>query len=202
MRSTPQPNTAESDVAQIVAIGASAGGLKALESLFKHMPLQTGLAFVVVQHLSPDYESVLDEILARQTSIPIETISPQTQITRDHIYLMPAGKTLTLKDGEFELANTVSNQHLEQPITRFFSSLAKKAQHEAVAIILSGSGSDGSEGIRDIHQAGGLVLVQDPDSAQFDSMPQSAIQTECYHQILSPRGYAGCFINLYQKLPQ
>ncbi|MCC5835647.1 MAG: response regulator [Opitutales bacterium] len=112
---------------------------------------------------------------------------------------MPPGKTVSLDNGKLRLTSTAGNQHLERPISRFFSSLAKNSGEHPVAIILSGSGADGSEGVRDIHHCGGLVLVQEPDSAQFESMPQATIETECFHQILVPEDMPDALLSFIRK---
>ena len=177
--SDPQPT-------YIVGIGASAGGLEALERLFEKMPLNTGLVFVVVQHLSPDFKSLTDELLGRRTAIPIHRVTDGMPVERNAIYLMPPKKDMIVSDGKLLLSDKDPSQMLTLPIDVFFRSLAQDAGDRAIAVILSGTGSDGSRGIRDIHEAGGLVLAQTPDSAKFDGMPKSAVQTGTVHYSLTP----------------
>ncbi len=164
--------------AYIVGVGASAGGLQALESFFSSMPSDTGLSFVVIQHLSPTFKSLMDELLARITEIPIDVIEDGSQPRPNTIHLMPAGTEVILTKGAFKL--TTRNDTLKpipRPIDRFFASLAQEVRDRAIGIILSGTGSDGSQGLIKIHEAGGFVLVQAPEDTQFDGMPSSAIQT-------------------------
>src|SRR6476661_3394634 len=160
----------------IVGIGASAGGLEALERLFEHMPAETGVGFVVVQHLSPDFKSLTDELLARRTSIPIHRVVDGMEVRPDAIYLIPPKKDMILSSGRLLLTDKDPSQFVALPIDHFFRSLAQDLGDRAVGIVLSGTGSDGSRGLRDIRAAGGLVIAQSPDSAKFDGMPKSAIE--------------------------
>jgi two-component system CheB/CheR fusion protein len=155
-----------------VGVGASAGGLEALERLFEQMPQNTGCAFVVVQHLSPDFKSVMDELLARRTRIPIVTVTDGTPLEPDVIYLSPAKKQIVALDGHLRLTDKDPSEVVTYPIDHFFRSLAQDARSRAVAIVLSGTGSDGSRGLRDVHAQGGAVIAQTPESAGFDGMPQ------------------------------
>ena len=161
----------------VVGVGASAGGLEALEQLFEKMPGQTGMAFVVVQHLSPDFRSLMDELLARRTAIPIRRVENGMAVEADTIYLLPPKKEMIISDGKLLLTDKDPSQPLTLPIDHFFRSLAQDAGESAVAIVLSGTGSDGSRGIRAIHDAGGLVFVQSIETAKFDGMPKSAVET-------------------------
>lgn len=170
----------------IVGIGASAGGLEALERLFKALPDRTGMAFVVVQHLSPDFKSLMDELLARHTGMPIHRAENGMPVEPDTVYLMPPRKEMIVSGGRLLLTDKSPQRDLSLPIDHFFRSLAQDAGERAVAIVLSGTGSDGSRGIREIHAAGGLVLVQRPDSAQFDGMPRSAQDTGVADLLLAP----------------
>jgi two-component system, chemotaxis family, CheB/CheR fusion protein len=170
----------------VVGIGASAGGLEALEAFFDALPKDTGMAFVVVQHLSPDFKSLMDELLARHTELPIHLVEDAMPIEPNHVYLIPAKKEMIIAGGRLLLSERDRQQELTLPIDVFFRSLAQDCRSRAIAIVLSGSGSDGSRGIRDVHEAGGLVLVQDVDSAQFDGMPRAARDAGVADFILSP----------------
>lgn len=172
--------------AYIVGIGASAGGLEALERLFAAMPANTGMAFVVIQHLSPDFKSLTDELLARRTSIPIRQATDGIEVQPNAVYLLPPKKDMILSDGRLLLSDKDPTQSVALPIDRFFRSLAQDAGPRAIGIILSGTGSDGSRGIRDIHAAGGLVVAQSPESAKFDGMPNSAVNTGVVQFSLAP----------------
>jgi two-component system CheB/CheR fusion protein len=161
----------------IVGIGASAGGLEALEQFFEHTPEQSGMCFVVVQHLSPDFKSLMDELLRRRTRIPIVRVEDGVEVHPNHIYLMPPRKEMVLSGGRLYLAEKDPNHGLALPIDHFLRSLAHDAGVRSVGVILSGTGSDGSRGIRDIHDAGGLVVAQCEESSRFDGMPRSARET-------------------------
>ncbi|BAH77151.1 chemotaxis protein CheB [Solidesulfovibrio magneticus] len=175
------------DNLHIVGVGASAGGLEALEFFFNQMPPKNGLAFVVIQHLSPDFKSLMDEILSRQTSMAIHRVEDGMELLPDSIYLIPPKKEMTVRKGKLFLFDKEPSRPLEMPIDIFFRSMAKESGERAIGVILSGTGSDGSRGIGAIHEAGGLVLVQSPDTAQFDGMPRSAIDTGMVNFILSPK---------------
>lgn len=161
----------------VVGIGASAGGLSAIEELFSHLPADSGATFIVVQHLSPHFKSLLRELLSRHTSIPIEEVVDGVQVVPNTIYLMPHKVEMILSGGRLLLTDKESDQGPTFSVDTFFRSLAQDMGRQAIAVVLSGTGSDGSRGIRDIHSAGGLVIAQTPDSAQFDGMPRSAIDT-------------------------
>lgn len=174
----------------IVGIGASAGGLEALERLFHQMPADTGMAFVVVQHLSPDFDSVMDELLARHTRIPIHTVEDGMELRGNAIYLIPPKKEVIVSGGKLLLAERDPTESLSLPINTFFRSLAQEAGPSAIAIVLSGTGSDGSRGVRNIHDAGGLVIAQSEETAKFDGMPKSAVETGAVDLVLSPDAMA------------
>lgn len=173
-----------------VGIGASAGGLEALRDFFDHMSADSDAAFIVVQHLSPDFESLMDELLARNTSMSVENVVHGVEVLANTIYLIPPKKNITLVDGSLYLSEQVRQGGINLPIDHFFRSLAKDARHRAVGIILSGTGSDGSRGIKAIKEAGGLILVQDRESSKFDGMPYNAAQTGTADFILPPEELA------------
>lgn len=170
----------------VVGIGASAGGLEALEKLFEHMPADTGMVFVVIQHLSPDFKSLTDALLARRTAIPIRQATNGTAVEPNVCYLLPPKKDMILSDGKLLLTDKDPAPTVALPIDRFLRSIAQDVGDRAVAVILSGTGSDGSRGVRDVHDAGGLVIAQAPDSAKFDGMPRSAVATGAVDYELTP----------------
>jgi two-component system CheB/CheR fusion protein len=170
----------------VVGIGASAGGLEALERFFANVPTDSGMAFVVIQHLSPDFRSLMDELLARRTKLPIALVEDGMAIEPDHVYLIPPKKEMIISGGRLLLSERERKQELTLPIDVFFRSLAQDCGARAIAIVLSGGGSDGSRGIRDVHDAGGVVLVQDTDSAQFDGMPKTARDAGVATWVLAP----------------
>lgn len=171
----------------VVGIGASAGGLDPLVRFFDNLPKKPGMAFVIVQHLSPDFKSLMDELLARHTLLPIHLVEDGMPVEADHVYLIPAKKEMIISGGRLLLSDRNRQQELTLPIDVFFRSLAQDCGARAVAIVLSGGGSDGSRGIRHVHDAGGLVLAQDLESAQFDGMPRAAVETGVVDHTLPPQ---------------
>lgn len=171
---------------QIAAIGASAGGLEALERLFDAMPPDMDMAFIIIQHLSPDFESLMDELLGRRTSIPVHRVVDQMEVVPNAIYLLPPRKEMIISEGRLLLTDKEPSRDLTLPIDQFFRALAQDAGSRAIGIILSGTGSDGSRGIKEIHHAGGLVIAQSLDTARFDGMPRSALDTGVVDLVLAP----------------
>ncbi len=178
----PKPHPA----AYIVGIGASAGGLEALQEFFKAVPQNTGIGFVVIQHLSPDYKSLMDELLARYTKLRILKAEDGMLVEADTIYLIPPRKNLSVFHGKLMLEDQGKRTGIILPIDIFFRSLAKDMEKKAIGIILSGTGSDGTLGTRAIKEAGGMVMAQDVETAKFDGMPRSSISTGMVDYILSP----------------
>jgi two-component system CheB/CheR fusion protein len=174
---------------RIVGIGASAGGLEALQQLFDALPADTGMAFVVVQHLSPDFRSLMDELIARHSEMPVVIADDNMPVRANHIYVMPPRKQMIIRDRHLMLTDK-EPQAFTLPIDTFFRSLAQDVGSQAVAIVLSGSGSDGSRGVVEIKRAGGLVLAEAASSAKFDSMPMSAAATGSVDHTHPPRDLA------------
>ncbi|ABL65805.1 chemotaxis protein CheB [Chlorobium phaeobacteroides] len=159
----------------IVGIGASAGGLEALESFLKKVPFPCGISFVIVQHLDPTHKCILVELLQRVTSMPVVEVADRMKIEINHVYAIPPNKSMTILHGVLHLFDPTEPRGLRLPIDLFFRSLADDLQQHSIGVILSGMGSDGTLGLRTIKEKGGCVFVQDPKSAKFDGMPQSAI---------------------------
>lgn len=178
----------------LVGIGASAGGLEALERLFQVMPESQDMAFVVVQHLSPDFKSLMDELLARFTSLPIVRVENGMEVVANTIYLLPQKKEMIVSGGKLLLTDKDPSQSLTLPIDHFLRSVAQEYQNKSIAIILSGTGSDGSRGIEEIHAAGGLVIAQTAGSAKFDGMPKSAIDTGLVDLTMAPEEMADALV--------
>lgn len=174
---------------RVVGIGASAGGLEALEQLFRAMPIDTGMAFVVVQHLSRDFKSQMDELLARWTRLDIKVATHEQPLAPNTIHLMPPDAELIVSQGRLLLSQR--SEGLALPIDQFLRSCARDLAERTIAIILSGTGSDGSRGVREVHEAGGLVLAQTEDTAKFNGMPKSAIETGAVDYVLAPRDMPG-----------
>jgi len=170
----------------VVGIGASAGGLKAIQALLAHLPNQTGMAYVIVQHLSRNFKSLMKEILEKETRLPVQMATDGLTLKPDNIYLIPAGRSLTITQNHFIVKDQDQDTPIHFVIDIFFHSLGVEAKDNAIGIILSGTGTDGSRGIRTIKEEGGMVLVQDPDSGDFDGMPLSAIDTHIVDFVLSP----------------
>jgi two-component system CheB/CheR fusion protein len=179
----------------IVGVGASAGGLEALEIFFQQMRPDAGLSFVVVQHLSPDFRSLMDELLSRRTQIAIHRVEDGMVVEPNAIYLIPPKKEMIITGGRLLLSDKDPSTGLSLPIDTFFRSLAQDVGERAVGIILSGTGSDGSRGIRAIHEAGGLLIAQSVETAKFDGMPRSAIDTGVVDLVLPPEEMSAALLN-------
>ncbi|HSH02459.1 MAG TPA: PAS domain S-box protein [Anaerolineae bacterium] len=196
----PTENQNSDNVPYVVGIGASAGGLEALQLFFQNMPAETGLIFVVVQHLSPDFQSLMDELLARYTRMPIYRVEDAMAIMPNSIYLIPPRKNIALANGRLHLLAQEPQKKIHLPIDIFFQSLAVELKERAIGVVLSGTGSDGSTGLREIAHQGGLVLVQDETSAKFDGMPRSAIATGLVDVVAHAEEMPDLIVN-YQRDP-
>jgi two-component system CheB/CheR fusion protein len=170
----------------VVGIGASAGGLEAFKKLVKAIPTHSGMAYILVQHLHPDHSSALPQILQRETKIPVHEISNNVKVQPDNVYIIPSNKMLVANDGILKLSPRPSKDHRNMPIDIFFSSLAEVHQSHAIGIVLSGNGADGTIGLQNIKGHGGITFAEDPVSASYDSMPQSAINADVVDFILTP----------------
>ena len=170
----------------IIGIGSSAGGLKALEEFFDNCPSDTGFAFVIVQHLSPHYKSLMPELLSRHTKMSVKEAKEGDTVMPNHVYLIPGAKNIQISEGKLELTKRLPNNQVNFSIDIFFNSLAKEQKERALAIILSGTGSDGTKGAKSIKEVGGTVFVQSPNTSGFDGMPKSAISQGLADYILSP----------------
>ena len=185
----------------IVAIGASAGGLEALQQFFEAMPPDNGMGFVVIQHLSSDYKSMMAEILSEYTVMPVRQAEDGTEVVPEHVYLIPPEKSMAITDGRLRLTEKVRQGGPVLPIDTFFHSLARERGEHAIAVVLSGTGNDGTLGIRGIKEQDGMVLVQSLASAKFDGMPQSAIHTGLADSILAPAEMPAVLLNAVHHLP-
>jgi two-component system CheB/CheR fusion protein len=169
----------------VVGIGASAGGLEALETFFASVKPDSGAAFVVVQHLSPDHKSMMSTLLARHTRMPVKMIEEGAALTANTVFLIPAGSMMVVA-GDILHLSPKSPHGLSLPIDHFFNSLATSYRERAIGIVLSGTGSDGARGGIAINDAGGLLLAQDPQTAKFDGMPRAIIATGQVDDVLAP----------------
>jgi len=181
----------------VVGIGASAGGLEALEEFLSGVPQQTGMAFVIVQHLDPTHKGIMPELLQRTTQIRVTQAKDFMKVDPDNIYIIPPNKDMSILHGALQLFDLPEPRGLRLPIDFFFRSLAEDLQEKSVGVILSGMGSDGTSGLRAIKEKGGLALVQDPSSAKFDNMPRSAIDAGLADVVARPEQLAGKIISYF-----
>ncbi len=172
----------------IVGIGASAGGLAAFEAFFRHMPAEndSGIAFVLVQHLAPEHTSMLSELIRRFTRMPVYEIDDGMVVQRNSVYIIRPNKDLSLFHGRLHLMEPIAPRGIHLPIDHFFRSLAQEKGEAAIALVLSGAGSDGTLGVRAVKEVGGMVMVQEPATAEYDGMPQSALATGLVDYVLPP----------------
>ena len=178
----------------VAGIGASAGGLEALEAFFEALPPDTGMGFVVIQHLSPDFKSHMEELLARHTAMKILRVENGMEVQPNCVYLIPSKMEMVISEGRLLLTEKSKVRTLSHPIDQFFRSLANDLGRRSIGVILSGTGSDGSRGIREIHEAGGLVASQDELSAKFDGMPMNAQSTGAVDIVLPPHAIAEALV--------
>ena len=193
-KETANKNTSESRPlwggVSVVGIGASAGGLEALQQFFQNMPSDSGLGFVVVQHLSPDYKSLMADILKKYTEMDVVQAEDGMLVEPNKVYLIPPKSNITFRAGRLYLSEYIHGT-LNHPIDIFFTSLAEEKKEASIAVVLSGTGSDGTNGIKSVKEHGGLTIVQNPEGAKFDGMPRSAINTGVVDYVLSPKEIAG-----------
>ncbi|HTQ58348.1 MAG TPA: chemotaxis protein CheB [Bryobacteraceae bacterium] len=169
----------------VVGIGASAGGLNALKRFFDHVPADSGMAFVVVVHLSPEHKSHLPDLLRPHVRFPVQQVNEATLLEANHVYVIPPNANLSAIDTHLRLTKLEEHRRERAPIDHFFRTLANAHDGHAIGVVLTGTGSDGTLGIKDIKAKGGLIVVQDPNDAEYDGMPQSAIATGLADRVLA-----------------
>lgn len=169
----------------VVGLGASAGGLEAFQNFLTSAPADAGLAYVLVQHLDPNHESMLAELLGRRTEMPVHQITDGMSIAPNTVYLIPPNASLNIEHAQLKLSDFSEPRGFRRPIDSFFRSLAVDQGSNAACIVLSGTGADGSEGLRAVKEAGGLTLVQDPETAKYDGMPKSAVATGLVDKVIA-----------------
>ncbi len=174
----------------IVGIGASAGGLEAFRSLLQALPAKTGMAFVLVQHLDPEHESLLTRLLSHATRMPVMEVTEGVAVEPDHVYVIPPNKALGIRNGVLHLLARRRQDPRHMPVDAFFHSLAENEGSRAIGVILSGVASDGTLGLAAIKAAGGITFAQDSNSAKYDGMPRSAIAAGCVDFVLPPESIA------------
>ncbi|HMB93447.1 MAG TPA: chemotaxis protein CheB, partial [Rhodothermales bacterium] len=174
----------------VVGIGASAGGLRTFGDFFDALPANSGMAFVLVQHLDPNHESELAELLQNSTSMEVRQVEDGTEVEPNHVYVIPPGTSLTIEKATLRLTEPTKKRGHRAPIDLFFRSLADDQGENAVCIILSGTGSDGTLGLKAIKERGGVTMAQDPGEAEYDGMPRSAVATGLVDLVLPVRELA------------
>jgi two-component system CheB/CheR fusion protein len=192
MPSSQVPPLPKNEVPEIpvVAIGASAGGLEALTAILRALPADIAMAFMLIQHLDPRRHSILPELLSKATRIPVLEALDAMKIESNRVYVMPSNVDISITDGHFGLTPRIADHKQHLPIDIFMRSLAKVRKSQAIGVILSGTASDGTEGIAAIRAEGGVTFAQNPETAKFDGMPRSAIESGCIDYVLSPEQIA------------
>ena len=185
----------------IVGIGASAGGLEALEAFFVNMPSDTGLSFVVVQHLSPESESILSQILQRYTEMPVMQVVEETAIEPDHIYVIPPKYDIGAEDNILKLYEPTAPRGFHLPVDFLFRSLADHSGARTAGVVLSGTGSDGSLGVKAIKGEGGLTIAQDPATTRFTGMPLTAINTRMVDHVIPVEEMPEVLVHYFDNYP-
>jgi two-component system CheB/CheR fusion protein len=193
------PLQANHDLFPVVALGASAGGLEAFERFFKHVPAETGMAFIVIQHLDPSHNSMLAELISRYTSMTVQQITDGMPIKRNQVYVIPPNRELSIVEKHLHLVTPSVPRGFRLPIDAFFRALAIDQGKHAIAIVLSGTGSDGSSGLRTIKEYDGMVIAQAPESAKYTGMPTSAIATHAVDFVLTPEAMPQAITDYYAK---
>jgi two-component system CheB/CheR fusion protein len=185
----------------VVGIGASAGGLEALEQFLGHVPVGSGMALVIVQHLDPTHKGIMTELLQRATDMKVLQVKDRTKVRPDRVYVIPPNKDMSILHGVLHLLDPTAPRGLRLPIDFFLRALAQDQQERSIGVILSGMGSDGTLGLRAIKEKAGVALVQDPASAKFDSMPRSAIDAGLADIVASVEELPGKLITYLRRAP-
>jgi len=182
----PETQSKPSAPLSVVCFGASAGGFEAYCTILSLLPVDTGMAYIIVHHQPADGKSLLVEILPKMTKMPVVLVTDGETVEANHVYVVPAGKQVTMDGQTFQLTPLVKPPGWPKNISIFLQSLADDRQKRAIAVILSGFDSDGAAALCSIKEAGGLVFAQEFQTAQQPDMPQSAVKTGCVDQLLSP----------------
>jgi len=201
-----KPNVEETGISSnkfpVVAMGASAGGFDALKKFFTNLPPDSGMAFVLVQHLDPTHESTMADLMSRYTSLKVVQSKDGMKVEPDHVYIIPPNKDMGMMNGKLQLLEPLEPHGLRLPINFFLKNVADDQKENSIAIIFSGYGSDGAIGIKSIKAAGGMVMAQDPETADSDSMPVNAIQTGLVDFILPPEEMPKNLIRYVESAPE
>jgi len=182
----------------VAAIGASAGGLEAGIDLVRNLDPDSGMVFVFIQHLDPTHHSIIKDLLAKETSMPVTEVTDPTKVAANHVYVIPPNKLMTIEDHNLRLSPRDASRGGHMPIDHFMRVLAEELGNRAIGVILSGTGSDGMLGMAEIQARGGVTFAQDPSSAKYDGMPRSAIGAGCVDYVLPPQEIASELARLAQ----
>src|SRR5215831_7790794 len=174
----------------VVAIGASAGGIEAFSEMIRAVPTDTGMAFVLIQHLDPTHHSILTELVAKETAMRVREVADGMPLQPNHVYVIPPNSTMSVSSRVLRIAPREETRGLHMSIDHFMRSLAGEEGSRAIGVILSGSGSDGTLGMAEIQAQGGVTFAQDTASAKYDGMPRSAIASGCVDYVLPPKAIA------------
>lgn len=161
----------------VVGIGASAGGIKALKEFFANVPADSGMAYVVILHLSPQHESHLAEVLQHAAAIPVTQVTDHVRVEPNHVYVIPPNQSLAMTDGHLALSEVTRIEERRAPVDIFFRTLAQARMAHAVSVVLSGTGADGSMGMKRVKEMGGICIVQEPNEAEYSDMPRHSMAT-------------------------
>ena len=183
----------------VVGIGASAGGIKALREFFAQVPANGGIAYVVILHLSPDYDSKLAEVLQMVVPFPVSQVTEPVRIAPDRVFVIPPNKRLDIVEGTLTPSSFTRAEQRRSPVDLFFRALARGYDSNAVAVVLSGTGANGSAGLKDIKESGGLVIVQDPGQAEYADMPQNAVATGLVDLVLPVEEMAARIVTYHDQ---
>jgi two-component system, chemotaxis family, CheB/CheR fusion protein len=197
-----EPQTRHRLESMVVGIGASAGGLTALKRFFEHIPIDSGLSFVVVVHLSPEHKSMLADLLQPSARLPVRQVTETMPLEPNNVYVIPPNANLSAIDTHLRLSKLEERRRERAPIDHFFRTLASTYDGHSIGVVLTGTGSDGTLGLKEIKAKGGLILVQDPNEAEFDGMPQSAIATGLVDRILPVTEIAVALLRLAVAKPR
>jgi two-component system CheB/CheR fusion protein len=183
----------------VVGLGASAGGLEAFQNFLAAVPADSGQAFVLVQHLDPNHESMLAELLGRRTEMPVRQAADGMPIEANNVYLIPPNANMTIEKAHLRLSEFSEPRGFRRPIDVFFRSLAFDQGSNAACVVLSGTGGDGAEGLRAVKEAGGLTLAQEPETAKYDGMPKSAVATGLVDKVLAVRDMPAAIRDYFER---
>lgn len=182
----------------IVGIGCSSGCLDALRRFFINIPGDTGMAFIVVQHLSKSYKSILDQLLTNYTFMPVVRITEDIKVEPNHIYLITENNFIKIQDGYIRVMTRRADEIINRAVDIFFKSLAVNSKDKAIGVILTGMGTDGLEGAKAIRREGGIVYVQDPGTTEYKGMPVTAIEGDHPAGVLAPDALARMLVATYK----